>query len=40
MALRMTPEDVAAVGEPAGFVPSGVVELPPYHYGAIFKKVA
>jgi len=40
MALRMTPEDVAAVVEPAGFVPSGVVELPPYHYGAIFKKVA
>jgi hypothetical protein len=40
MALRMTPEDVAAVVEAAGFVLSGVVELPPYHYGAIFQKAA
>ena len=36
--LRMTPDDVAAVVEPAGFILACVVELPPYHYGAIFKK--
>jgi hypothetical protein len=34
----MTPDDVAAVVEPAGFILACVVELPPYHYGAIFKK--
>jgi SAM-dependent methyltransferase len=36
--LRMTPADVAAVVEPAGFIPIRVIELPPYHYGAIFQK--
>ncbi len=36
--LRMTPADVAAVVEPAGLNLIGVIELPPYHYGAIFQK--
>ncbi len=36
--VRMEPSDVAAVVEPAGFKLSAVVELPPYHYGAIFEK--
>jgi SAM-dependent methyltransferase len=36
--LRMAPDDVAAAVEPAGFIRAGVIELPPYHYGAIFKK--
>jgi hypothetical protein len=34
----MTPADVAAAVEPAGFILACVVELPPYHYGAIFQK--
>jgi SAM-dependent methyltransferase len=36
--MRMTPGDVKAVVEPAGLRLSRVVELPPYHYGAIFIK--
>jgi ubiquinone/menaquinone biosynthesis C-methylase UbiE len=36
--LRMTPELVRAAVEPAGFKLYQVVELPPYHYGAIFEK--
>lgn len=36
--FRMTPDDVAAAVEPAGFIRAGLVELPPYHYGAIFQK--
>jgi ubiquinone/menaquinone biosynthesis C-methylase UbiE len=36
--LRMTPEAVRAAVEPAGFKLQQVVELPPYHYGAIFEK--
>lgn len=35
--LRMSPDDVRAAVEPAGFVLERVVELPPYHYGAIFR---
>ena len=35
--LRMTPEDVAATVAPAGLRPERVVELPPYHYAAIFE---
>ena len=35
--LRMTPEDVAAAVAPAGLRPARVVELPPYHYAAIFE---
>ena len=36
--LRMTPEDVAAAVKPAGLDPLRVVELPPYHYAAVFHK--
>ena len=34
--LRMSPEQTRAVVEPAGFKLETLVELPPYHYGAIF----
>jgi ubiquinone/menaquinone biosynthesis C-methylase UbiE len=36
--MRMSPEQVRAVVEPAGFRLARVVELPPYHYGAIFLR--
>jgi hypothetical protein len=36
--MRMTPEDVRKVVEPAEFQLADVVELPPYHYGAVFQK--
>ncbi len=36
--MRMESEDVAAVVAPAGLKLVRVVELPPYHYGAIFEK--
>tara|TARA_R110000868_G_scaffold189300_1_gene432207 strand:+ start:9875 stop:10477 length:603 start_codon:yes stop_codon:yes gene_type:complete len=36
--MRMSPDQVRAVVEPAGFQFAGLVELPPYHYGAIFNK--
>jgi len=36
--MRMAPTDVAATVTPAGFGLVNVIELPPYHYGAIFKK--
>jgi ubiquinone/menaquinone biosynthesis C-methylase UbiE len=36
--LRMTPAATRAAVEPAGFKVHQVVELPPYHYGAIFEK--
>lgn len=38
--LRMSPEQTRAVVEPAGFRLEMLVELPPYHYGAIFRKAA
>ena len=38
--MRMTPDDVAAAVEPAGLRLARVVELPPYHYGAMFEKPA
>lgn len=38
--MRMTPQEVAAVIEPAGFRLVRVVELLPYHYGAIFETPA
>ena len=38
--MRMEPADVTAVVEPVGLVPVRVVELPPYHYAAIFEKPA
>ncbi len=37
--MRMSPERVRAVVEPAGFRLVHVVELPPYHYGAVFRLV-
>jgi hypothetical protein len=36
----MPPADVAATVEPTGLKLAGVIELPPYHYGAIFEKPA
>ena len=38
--MRMAPETARAVVEPAGFRLARVVELPPYHYGAVFERVA
>jgi SAM-dependent methyltransferase len=38
--MRMTPDEVAVAVEPAGLALARVVELPPYHYGAVFKKPA
>ena len=35
-AMRMAPEAVRALVEPAGFTLERVAPLPPYHYGAIF----
>ncbi len=35
--MRMSPEDVRLVVEPAGFTLERVVELPPFHYGAVFR---
>ena len=34
--IRMSPQAVAAVVEPAGFRQTEVVQLPPYHYGVVF----
>lgn len=36
--LRMEPEDVRQVVEPAGFTLEKVVNVGPYHYGAVFVK--
>jgi hypothetical protein len=36
--LRMQPEDVQQVVEPAGFVLEKIVDVGPYHYAAIFCK--
>lgn len=36
--LRMTPAQTRAVVVPAGFALEEVVELPPYHYGAVFRR--
>jgi SAM-dependent methyltransferase len=38
--LRMEPADVAATVEPAGLKSVGIIDLPPYHYAAIFQKQA
>ena len=35
--LRMTQEQVRAVAEAAGLQPDRLIELPPYHYGALFR---
>jgi hypothetical protein len=36
----MVPADVVATVTPAGLKVVNVIELPPYHYGAIFEKPA
>ncbi len=36
--MRMAPDGVKAVVEPAGLSLVRVAELPPYHYAAIFAK--
>ena len=36
--MRMEPADIAAVVEPAGLVLNRTVELPPYHYGVVFRR--
>lgn len=36
--MRMSPEQVRAVVEPTGFALARVVEVPPYHYGAVFVR--
>jgi ubiquinone/menaquinone biosynthesis C-methylase UbiE len=36
--LRMTPEQTIAAVEPAGLKLSRLVEVPPYHYAAIFQR--
>ncbi|MDA8328672.1 MAG: methyltransferase domain-containing protein [Betaproteobacteria bacterium] len=36
--LRMSVEQTQALVEPAGFELETLVDLPPYHYGAIFRK--
>lgn len=38
--IRMTPSDTVAVVARAGLKHIGVIELPPYHYGAVFHKPA
>jgi predicted methyltransferase len=35
--MRMTPDQTRAVVEPAGFELDKLVELPPFHYGAVFR---
>lgn len=35
--MRMSPDELQRAVEPAGFVLEQVVELRPYHYGAIFR---
>jgi len=35
--MRMSPDDVRVILESAGFTLERVVELPPFHYGAIFR---
>ena len=35
--MRMSPQSVAAIVEPAGLRATEVMALPPYHYGAIFE---
>jgi SAM-dependent methyltransferase len=38
--MRMSPDAVRAVVEPAGFRLAHLVELRPYHYGAVFERTA
>ncbi len=36
--MRMRPEDVREAVAPAGLRPTRLIELPPYHYAAIFER--
>lgn len=36
--IRMDPKDVEQVVEPAGFILEKIVDVGPYHYGAVFLK--
>lgn len=36
--MRMSPEQTRAAVEPEGFDLEQIVELPPYHYGAVFVR--
>ncbi|TCK19163.1 ubiquinone/menaquinone biosynthesis C-methylase UbiE [Thiogranum longum] len=36
--LRMQPEDVQQIVEPAGFMLEKIIDVGPYHYGAVFIK--
>jgi SAM-dependent methyltransferase len=36
--LRMSPEDTVALVKPAGLRPLEIVDVPPYHYGAVFER--
>jgi SAM-dependent methyltransferase len=38
--LRMSPEAVRLVVEPTGFALDRIVDLPPFHYGAVFRRTA
>jgi ubiquinone/menaquinone biosynthesis C-methylase UbiE len=38
MELRMSPNDVRAAVEPSGLRLVRVVEIPPYHYSAVFRR--
>ena len=37
--MRMAPSEVNDILSPLGFTLSHVIELPPYHYGAVFTKL-
>ncbi len=36
--MRLNPEDVARDVVAAGFILEPIIDLPPYHYGAVFTK--
>ena len=38
--VRITPDEVAVVVAPAGLRSLQLIELPPYHYAAIFERPA
>jgi len=36
--LRMTPEATVSAVRPSGMEPMEIVDIPPYHYGAVFRR--
>jgi len=36
--MRMEPDDVATIVEPAGLFLNRMVDLPPFHYGVVFQR--